>query len=126
MLPFLYTFYRFGRSVKSALEDPEFEVLFTLLAILLLLGTFFYHGVEGWDYVDSIYFSVVTLTTVGYGDLAPHTDAGKLFTILYLLIGIGVLLGFVNTVAHHALQEGRDSTLISHRLGLRKRRHIQE
>ena len=53
---------------------------------------------ERWPIIDSLYFSVVTFTTVGYGDLCPSTDAGKLFTIFYSFAGIsiiGALLGIV-------------------------------
>jgi len=53
---------------------------------------------EQWPVLDSLYFSVVTFTTVGYGDLVPSTEAGKLFTILYSFSGIaivGALLGYV-------------------------------
>jgi Ion channel len=42
---------------------------------------------------------VITLTTIGYGDFAPETDAGKLFTAVYALVGVGILLAFVTTVA---------------------------
>ena len=52
--------------------------------------------------LDSLYFSVTTLTTVGYGDFFPKTDAGKMFTIFYILAGVGILLGFVNAVAIRA------------------------
>ena len=108
MLAFLFTFYRFGRGVWNAFKDPEFEALFTLVIITLASGMFFYHGVEGWSWLDSLYFSVTTLTTVGYGDLSPHTAMGKIFTIAYLFIGIGVLLGFINLVAEHAVSEGKE------------------
>ena len=60
-----------------------------------------YHYLEGWSYIDSLYFSVVTLTTVGYGDFTPQTDAGKLFTVFYIIIGIGIIFAFVNTVFNH-------------------------
>ena len=51
--------------------------------------------------LDSLYFSVTTLTTVGYGDLVPTNDTSKLFTLIYILAGVGILLGFVNAVATH-------------------------
>jgi hypothetical protein len=51
----------------------------------------------------SLYFSVVTLTTVGYGDHSPSTAAGRFFTILYIFVGLGIVLGFVNAVAEHSL-----------------------
>ncbi|MBM3272248.1 two pore domain potassium channel family protein [Candidatus Kaiserbacteria bacterium] len=127
MFTFLYTFYRFGRSVRAALRDPEFEVLLTLVILVLGVGTIFYHGVEGWRYLDALYFCVVTLGTVGFGDFAPQTDAGKIFTIVYIFVGIGILFGFINKMAHHAVEENKSQPLISHRLGLRRRRrHADE
>lgn len=107
MIPFFYTLYRFGRSVVLAFKDPEFEALFVLVVVTLASGTLFYHGVEGWGWLDSLYFCVTTLTTVGYGDFTPHTDAGKIFTIVYLFVGIGILLGFINTVAQHAIEDNK-------------------
>jgi voltage-gated potassium channel Kch len=49
--------------------------------------------------VDALYFSVATLTTVGYGDFSPQTAAGKLFTVVYVLVGVGLLLAFLSRVA---------------------------
>jgi voltage-gated potassium channel Kch len=48
--------------------------------------------------VNAIYFSVVTLGTVGYGDITPTTDAGKLFTVFYIIFGLGVIGGFFATL----------------------------
>jgi hypothetical protein len=50
--------------------------------IAIISGTGLYSIVEGLRSVDALYLSVATLTTVGYGDLAPTTDAGKLFTVV--------------------------------------------
>ena len=47
----------------------------------------------------SAYVSVVTLTTIGYGDLVPTTDLGKVFTMLYSLTGIGVIATFITALA---------------------------
>ncbi|MFH0873356.1 MAG: potassium channel family protein [Candidatus Komeilibacteria bacterium] len=105
MLTFLYTAFRFWRSLFRGFRDPEFKGLFLLVLIILITGTIFYHSVEKWRYLDSLYFSVTTLTTVGYGDLAPHTDLGKIFTMIYLFVGIGIILGFVNAVAAHHSDE---------------------
>lgn len=66
-----------------------------------MFGTYFYTHVEHWKLLDSFYFTVTTLATVGYGDLTPKTDIGKIFTIMYIMIGVGLLLGFVNYFARH-------------------------
>jgi hypothetical protein len=57
------------------------------------------HLVLGWSVLDALYFSVITLTTVGYGDFSPQTPAGKKFTMIYVLIGLGLISGFVFLLA---------------------------
>jgi len=101
---FFAVIYRILKVIAETIRDHEFRTLGLLVVVMLVLGTVFYSEVEGWRYVDSLYFSVTTLTTVGYGDLAPKTDVGKMFTMGYILVGIGVLLSFVNVIAHHALK----------------------
>jgi hypothetical protein len=62
------------------------------------LGTIFYWRIEGWSVLDSFYFCVLTLATVGGGDLAPATSVGKVFTTLIALAGVGILLSFIYVV----------------------------
>jgi potassium channel subfamily K len=45
-------------------------------------------NVEGWSVVESVYFCMVTMSTVGYGDFAPATSGGKVFTLVWILVGI--------------------------------------
>jgi hypothetical protein len=78
-----------------------------LVLTLLGVGTVFYHHVEGWDWLDSLYFCVITVATVGYGDFSPATREGKIFTMIYLFVGIGSLLAFVNAVAGRAMARDR-------------------
>jgi len=89
------------RTFISFLKDDDYRDLLFTTSIIIALGGTMYHYLEGWSWIDSIYFSIITLTTIGYGDFSPQTDAGKLFTIFYILIGIGIILSFINTVYNH-------------------------
>lgn len=68
---------------------------------ILFGGALVYSYLEGWSYLDSLYFAAITLSTVGYGDFSPQTDGGKVFTIIYIGIGVGLILTFINTVYQH-------------------------
>lgn len=82
------------RSARGFKPVPEVVIIFCLMIAVWLGGAVFYHLVEGLNYVDALYFTACTLTTVGYGDFAPQTDLGKIFTAFYAFLGIGIFLGF--------------------------------
>jgi len=99
--------YHFYKRLKFILTDPDLRGMFLIVGVIILLGSLFYSKVEGWSFLDSFYFCIVTLATVGYGDFHPLTSLGKLFTIMYIFVGVGVLAVFVSTVAERTLQEQR-------------------
>lgn len=92
----------FFRGVDSLFREKEFKGLVILVALLLLVGSVAYSWAEHWSLFNSLYFSVTTLTTVGFGDFVPHSAFGKAFTIIYIFVGIGIILGFVDIIANHA------------------------
>jgi len=69
-----------------------------ILLILLSIGTFGYIIIEKRSFLDSLYVTVVTLATVGYGDITPATPAGKIFTIFLILFGMSILVYTVSTI----------------------------
>ena len=102
MPPFLAPFVIFFsvfRELWDLFRQQKYRGILYWVVLILIGGAFFYSRVEGWSLVDSFYFCVVTLATVGYGDLAPETTAGKLFTSFYILFGLGILAAFVNLLA---------------------------
>ena len=78
--------------------------IIVLLLIILFGGALFYHYVEKWRYIDSFYFVSATLTTIGYGDITPKTDFGKLFTIFYMFAGVGIALYGLSLMASHFVE----------------------
>lgn len=66
----------------------NFWVLASVMVGIVAFSTWFYHTVEGWNYLDSMYYVIVTLGTVGYGDFTPTTDIGKLYAMLLIVGGI--------------------------------------
>ncbi len=104
--------------VKKEQPQKEFYVLPILTILLLTGGMFFYNWAEGWSYLDSLYFSVISLTTIGYGDLAPITNIGKVFTMVYILIGIGIIFSFINAILKKRVE--KRFIEIGKKLGFRK------
>lgn len=56
--------------------------------VLITIGTVGYHAIEGWHYFDALYMSVITLTTIGFAEIHPLSVGGRIFTMVYSLVGI--------------------------------------
>ena len=105
MFGLLFLVVVFGRTMLLLAKDPAVRSLAFGAFVLILVGTGFFHVSEDWSLLNSLYFSVVSLTTVGYGDLTPTTSEAKVFTILYLLLCVGLLMGFINAAANLRLEQ---------------------
>jgi voltage-gated potassium channel len=66
--------------------------ILVLLGLILLVGVLGYHLIEGWPFFDALYMTVITLATVGYGETHPLSTAGRAFTLLLILGGMGIIL----------------------------------
>ncbi len=62
----------------------------TILLLVFALGTLGYVIIEGWSFFDAFYMTVITLATIGYGETHPLSDGGRVFTILLILVGLGL------------------------------------
>lgn len=76
-------------------EVKVFGVVALAVFLLLTCSTLFYHFQEGWSLLDSLYFTVITVSTVGYGNLVPHTALGKIVNMLIIVVGIGLFTVFI-------------------------------
>ena len=82
----------------DVLQDRDSRPIFLWAAGAVLVGTLAYHLLEGWNLIDSLYFSVITLATVGYGDFLPTTPTARIFTIIYVINGISILLALLDRI----------------------------
>ena len=115
-LPTLGFYKHLWESLKSLFEIEEIRALSVLTFIVLTIGTVFYHFQEDLRWIDALYLSTMTLTTIGYGDFSPVTDGGKIFTIVYAFIGIGILVAFIETIGSH---------MVEHHLGFMGKRTVK-
>ncbi|MDP7180405.1 MAG: potassium channel family protein [Candidatus Woesearchaeota archaeon] len=88
-------------------EPIHFKVSVAIFITIVLIsaGTIVYHDLEKWSYVDSVYFSVTTLTTVGYGDMHPTNDMSKIFTVIYILFGVSIVFYLFSAIGNYVMQK---------------------
>lgn len=105
MISFFINLYKLlVATVYGLRKDEEFRALMALLLMLLVGGALFYREVEGWSVLDAIYFCVMTMSTVGYGDLVPTSPLSKIFTIVFTVLSIGVFAAAVSKVVQLILE----------------------
>lgn len=85
-------------------------LLFASLAIIILSGTVFFHYVEGWRWIDAYFFTVVTLSTVGYGELVPASDLGRIGTTVFIFVGLGVFAVVIQQFGAFTLRKREEHT----------------
>jgi voltage-gated potassium channel len=74
------------------------KIFLIIFSALIVVGTLGFMYIENKSLIDSAYFVVVTMATVGYGDVHPITQAGKIFTIILVITGVGTFLGVIGNL----------------------------
>ena len=82
----------------------EIFVAATTLLGWIAIGTIVFHRLESWNWIQSFYFSVVTITTVGYGDFTPTNDTSRFFTAIYIMIGVSIGLVALSMIGAEILR----------------------
>lgn len=73
-------------------------VLITLGFLVVVGGTLGFHLIEGWNLLDSLYMTVITVTTVGYGEINPLGPSGRIFAMAVMLTGVGTIFYLLSTL----------------------------
>lgn len=93
------------RSVLRTFRVQRVQALLMVCLLIALTQALVMSRIEGWSFLDAFYFSVVSMSTVGYGEPSPQTALGKVFTMVFLVVGIGVFVLAVSTIAQSILGE---------------------
>jgi voltage-gated potassium channel len=87
-------------------RTPHLIIVVLLAAFLVALGTAGYVAIEDWSVLDSLYMTVITLSTIGYGEVNPVSQPGRIFTLILIVMGVGFFLYVIGNVVQF-LVEGR-------------------
>lgn len=84
-------------SVRST-ETTKLSLSLLAICIVLLIGVCGFRFIEGWRWFDALYMTVITLSTVGFQEVHPLSDLGRAFTVVLILLGVGVVTVLFSTV----------------------------
>ena len=122
MIPLALAFRGLMSAVAAVWRDPETRALPLVAGVLVVTGTLFYWRFEDWTVIEAFYFCIVTLTTVGFGDLSPTTAGTQIFTVVYILTGFGVLVALLTSVAQQYIAQKAEGGRARARLQERRQR----
>jgi voltage-gated potassium channel len=92
-----------------------------ILVVILFIGSLGYMFIEGWDFLDSLYMTVITITTVGFGEVREVTVLGRVFTIFIIFFGIGIIAYILGMVAQTMVELQVRSIIGRRKLGQKMR-----
>ncbi len=96
-----------------------------LVVLISLGGALGYHLIEGWDFLDALYMTVISVTTVGYGEVHPLGPVGRVFTMLMLFTGVGAVL-YILSAMTQTVVEGKLREVMGRRSQMRRIRALKD
>ncbi len=108
------------------MDNVKHLIISLLLSLgIVLFGTIGYMVIEGWNAFDSLYMTVITISTVGFGEVHPLSQAGRVFTLFLVIIGVGFALYVAGSIVQFMV-EGRIRAIFGRRTLKRKIMHLKD
>ncbi len=95
------------------------------LAFVVIAGTFGYSALEGWTWFDAFYMTIITVTSIGFGEVHELSQAGRVFTVFVIFVGFGMVAYSAVTVSR-LLIEGEVEKILSRRQSMKQIEKIKE
>jgi voltage-gated potassium channel len=110
-----------GRDSGSSSEEGEgmwpprnFVIIVALLASTIAVGTAGFKIIEGWSFMDALYMTIITIATVGYQEIRPLGEAGRVFNMVLIFFGLGTTTYVAASVVRFMV-EGRIRAIMGRR-----------
>jgi len=81
--------------------DQRLKRMLVTMFLVYLIGVGAFRYLEDWSWIDSLYFTAVSMTTIGYGDIYPTHDLSKVFAILFGIVSVGLWFYIITTIAEN-------------------------
>ncbi len=112
------------KQLQHTLATSDLTLLLIVSVVLIIVGTIVYSLIEKWTPLEALYATIITITTVGYGDLSPSTEAGRVFAIIFTLLAIGIVGYALSSLAAYTIE--RQAKKLEERLRKRRMKRIEE
>ena len=111
----------FLRNSESATLLSQFRIFraFSLFILAAFMGTLGYHYLFGWDTLDGLYMTIITMTTIGYSETYPLDDGGRVFTIILSLASVGIAGYAISAVAAFLFEGDFQRVIIGRKMNQR-------
>ena len=90
--------------IRESDAAARLKYVVLLLTLIFITGTLGFHLIEGWGFLDSLFMTLITITTIGYREIYPLSDGGKLFDIMLIFLGVGTAAYGFATVAQFIIE----------------------
>jgi len=111
-----------GQRLMSILRVGRLRIAISALIATFIIGTVGYWLIEGWSLLDSLYMTAITISTVGYSEVGPLSSGGRVFSILLIVFGVGIMF-YTVTLVFAYVAEGQFGTTLWRR---RMKERIEE